>query len=167
MVIDFFRKLLLCIVFCLVQALVFNHIHLLGFATPLLYVYFVLLFRRGYPHWGIVLWSFSLGVALDSFSNTPGVASASLTLLGVLQPYILAPFVPRDSAADMLPSMKTLGVASFCYYAIVSVFLYALVFFSLEMFSFSNWLYWTECVLGSMLLTVVLILAIENVRSRR
>jgi len=167
MVIDFLRKLLSCVVFCLVQVLVLNHVHLFGFATPLLYTYFVLTFRRNYPQWGIILWSFAFGVVLDTFSNTPGVAAASLTLLGALQPYILAPFIPRDSLVDMLPSMRTLGVASFCYYILVSVLIYNLVFFSLEMFTFFNWLYWMECVFGSMLLTVVLILVIENVRSRR
>lgn len=167
MVVDFLRKLFLCVVFCLVQVLVLNHIHLFGFATPLLYTYFVLMFRRGYPRWGILLWSFTLGVMLDTFSNTPGIASASLTLLGALQPYFLAPFIPRDSVPDMLPSMRTLGFLPFCYYTAILAFFYSLVFFSLEMFSFFNWKYWMECVFGSMVLTMALILAIDNVRSGR
>lgn len=70
MVIDFLRKLLLLAVFCLAQVLVLNHIHLFGVATPLLYAYFVLMFRADYPRWGIIMWSFVLGVVLDMFSNT-------------------------------------------------------------------------------------------------
>lgn len=167
MVIDFLRKLLLLAVFCLAQVLVLNHIHLFGVATPLLYAYFVLMFRADYPRWGIIMWSFVLGVVLDMFSNTPGVAAASLTLLGVLQPYILSWFTPRGSAPDMLPSMNMLGATHFYYYAIVSVTLYCIVFFSLEMFNFFNWLYWLECVAGSIAVTSVLLLVIENVRSRR
>lgn len=167
MLIDFLRKLLLCGVFCFIQVFVLNHIHLFGVATPLLYAYFVLMFRRDYPRWAILLWSFALGVTLDTFSNTPGVTAASLTLLGLLQPYLLAPFTPRGSAPDMIPSIRTLGAAHFCYYTIAAVLVYNLVFFSLEMFCFFNLLYWVECVCGSTAITVAMLLVIENVRSRQ
>ena len=39
---DFFKRVWAFLLFCLVQALVLNHIHLLGYATPLLFVDFVL-----------------------------------------------------------------------------------------------------------------------------
>ena len=44
------------------------------------------------------------------------------------------------------------------------VIIYCVVFFSLEMFTIFNVLYWAESILGSMALTVVLILVMENVR---
>ena len=72
---EFFRRLLLYAVLVLAQALVLNHIHLFGYATPLLYVYFVVSFPRNYPKWGIFLWSFLLALNLDAFSNTPGVSA--------------------------------------------------------------------------------------------
>ena len=89
MAIDALRRLISFIVLCLAQALVFNHIHLLGHATILLYVYFIVMFPRNYPHWSILLWSFALGLCVDIFSNTPGLAAASLTFTGFLQPYLL------------------------------------------------------------------------------
>ena len=49
----------------LAQALVFNYIHLFGYATVLLYVYFVVMFPRNYPRWAILLWSFFLGLSAD------------------------------------------------------------------------------------------------------
>ncbi|MBQ7421850.1 MAG: rod shape-determining protein MreD [Prevotella sp.] len=166
MSIDFFKTLLLFVVFSLAQVLVLNHIHLFGFATPLLYVYFVLMFQRNYPQWAILLWSFAMGLLIDTFSNTPGVTAASLTLAGCLQPYLLAPFIPRDSAADLKPMARTLGVAQFLYYSFIMVLIYNVVFFSLEMFSFSNWLYWLECIGGSTLLTLVLIMVLETIRRK-
>ena len=161
---DELKRFGLFLLFCLVQALVFNHIHLLGCATPLLYVLFVLLFRRNYPKWGILLWSFALGLSLNTLSNTPGVSAASLTLLGALQPYILEIFIPRDCMDDLPVGMSTLGVGKFIWFVVIMTMIYSLVFFSLEMFTFFNWMHWAECVGGSWLLTVVLILAIENVR---
>ena len=37
------------LVFLLVQVLVLNHVHLFDSATPLLYIYIVLLFPHNYP----------------------------------------------------------------------------------------------------------------------
>ncbi len=92
---DILRRIILFIVLCLVQGLVLNHINLLGCATPLLYVYMALTFPRGYPRWAELLWCFFLGLSVDTFTNTPGVAAASMTLVGVLQPYILETSSPR------------------------------------------------------------------------
>lgn len=159
------KGVLLFFILCLAQVLVLNNVHLFDCATPLLYVYMVLLFRRNYPRWGILLWCFFFGLIIDMFSDTPGVATASLTLLGFIQPYVIVPFIPRDSADDLKPSMKTLGVASFVYYTIIMVVAYCLVFFTLEMFNFFNILLWAECIGGSALLTMAMVLAIEKVRS--
>ena len=60
MAISELKRALLFLVLCLAQALVFNHIHLFGYATVLLYVYFVVMFPRNYPRWALLLWSFSL-----------------------------------------------------------------------------------------------------------
>ena len=94
MAIDTLRRALVFVVLCLVQALVFNHIHLFGYATILLYVYFVVMLPRNYPRWAALLWSFALGLSVDMFTNTPGMAAAALTLTGFLQPYLLQLFRP-------------------------------------------------------------------------
>ena len=98
---NFLKGVLLFAILLLAQVLVLNHIHLFDCATPLLYVYVVLQFRRNYPRWGILLVSFLLGLLVDIFSNTPGVAAASMTFLGFLQPYVLAMFLNRDSDEDL------------------------------------------------------------------
>ena len=163
---NFLKSVLLFAILLLAQVLVLNHIHLFDCATPLLYVYVVLQFRRNYPRWGILLVSFLLGLLVDIFSNTPGVAAASMTFLGFLQPYVLAMFLNRDSDEDLQPSMKRLGFAKFFYYAAVLVVVYCAIFFTIETFSFFNGLLWLECVGGSAMLTILLILAIENSRKR-
>ncbi len=162
----FLKGILLFVILLLAQVLVLNHIHLFDCATPLLYVYVVLLFRRNFPRWGILLVSFLMGLLVDIFSNTPGVAAASMTFLGFLQPHVLMMFLNRDSAEDLQPSMKTFGFAKFLYYAAILVVVYCVVFFTVETFSFFNWLQWLECVGGSAALTVLLVLAIENLRKR-
>lgn len=151
---------------CLAQALIFNRIHLLDCATPLLYVYLIIITPHDYPRWGILLWSFMLGLAVDIFSNTPGVAAASLTLVGAVQPYFFNLFIPREAPDDIAPSVETMGVAKFVFYATVLVLLHCLAFFALETFHFFNLLYWLECVGGSTALTVLLMVTLESVRKR-
>ena len=147
-----------------VQVLVFNHIHLFNCATPLLYVYMPMLFSRNNSRWVVLLLSFFMGMAIDVFQNTPGVAMATMTFIGLIQPLILGVFMQQDSEADIVPSMRTLGVAKFSYYSFIITFLYCLVFFTLETFTFFNWLQWLETVGASTLLTYILILVLENLR---
>ncbi|MFZ1237063.1 MAG: rod shape-determining protein MreD [Prevotella sp.] len=164
MTIDVLKGILLFAVLLLLQVLVFNHIHLFGYATPLLYIYSMMLFRRNFPKWMILVFGFLGGLMIDVFSNTPGLSAASLTLLGLLQPYILILFMPRDSSDDLQPSIKSLGNASFIGYLFVLVFIYCLIFFTLEGFNFFNWIYWIKCVVGSTVITFIFLLAIENLR---
>ena len=161
---DALRRLSVLIVLCLVQALVLNRIHLFNCATPLLYVYFAIIFPRNYPKWAILLWCFFMGVVIDAFSNTPGVTAASLTLVGALQPYLLELFLPRDSDFNVKSSVRTLGFGNFATLSAFLIFIFCVVFFTLEQYSFFNLLYWLECVVGSALLTLILIFPIESIR---
>ena len=163
---EILKRLLAFVLLCLVQALILNRIRLFGFATPLLPVYFVITFHRGYPKWAILIWSFLLGLCLDSFSNTPGVAAASMTLVALLQPYLLEPFVPRDSTDDLKVSVRSLGWGKFASLAFFLVIIYVSVFFSLEAFTFYNWQQWLMCIGGSTVLTYLFILVIENLRGK-
>lgn len=158
------RRIALFVVLVMVQGLVLNHIHLFDCATPMLYIVLLLHFRRNQSRWSVLLWSFSLGLCVDVFANTPGVASASMTFMGLVQPYLFELFVPRDSAEDLEPSIRTIGMTSFLWYAFIMVLAYCLLFFTLETFNFFNWLQWLECIVGSTLLTFALVMALENFR---
>lgn len=164
MAIDTLRRVFLFLILCLAQALLLNRIQLFNCAIPLLYVYFVIMFPRNYPKWGILLWSFAMGLTVDMFANTPGVASASLTLIGALQPYLLMPFLPREPEENHPSSAAALGWGKFLFLVLVMVLLYCMLFFTLEAFTFFNWLHWLMCVGGSTLLTTLLIMTFESFR---
>ena len=164
MALDTLRRALHFVALCLAQALVFNHVHLFGYATVLLYVYFVVIFPRSYPRWAILLWSFAMGLVIDLFANTPGVAAASLTLIGLLQPYVMELFIPREAPANLRASAADMGRTKFYVMTAMLTLLFCMVFYSLEMFTFANWLSWAFSVVGSWLLTLVLMTALESVR---
>ena len=164
---DLFKRAGLFVAFILAQTLVLGSIHLFGYATPMLYVYFVLLFPRNYPKWGILLWSFCMGLVIDMFFNTPGVAAASMTLIGAIQPYYFEMYLSRDAAENIQPSMHNLGWVKYFYYSMALVVLYCVVFFTLDAFTFYNWTVWLKCVLGSSSLTLLMILTFETVQDRQ
>ena len=166
MSVEFFKRLGWFVVLCLAQVLILNHIHLFDIAIPLLYVYFAITFHRGTPKWIILLWSFALGLAIDVFSNTPGLASGSMTLIAAVQPYLLELFVPRDSAENLEVSVSTLGISKFMIFSAILLVVYCLVFFALEAFSFYDWEYWLTCAGASSPLTFALMMAIESVRAK-
>ncbi len=148
------------------QVLILNHVHLLDVAMPLLYIYFAITFRRGFPRWVILLSCFLMGLIVDMFSSTPGLAAGTMTLIGFIQPFLVERTAPRDSAEDMEISVATLGYGGFAFLSGVITAIYCLVFFTLEAFSFFEWFVWLERVIASSLLTWILILAIESVRSK-
>jgi len=163
---DVIKRIALFFVLCVVQILFLNHIRLFNIATPMLYIFFVITFHRNTPKWALLLWSFALGLAIDVFSNTPGLASGSMTLIGIIQPYLLELFVPRDSIDDLEISTTTLGFGKYLTFSSILTIIYCLVFFALEEFSFYNWMHWLSCAGSSALLTLVLILSLEAVRKK-
>lgn len=166
MVIDFLKKLAVFVVLCLAQALVCNHIHLFNCATPYIYLYMVVLFPLNYPKWAVMLWCFMLGLMVDTFSDTPGVASASLTLAGAIHPYWLRLFVKQDSPEDVGASYRDLGVTKFLLYIFVMSLIYCLAFVSLETFTFFDWQQWLLNIGGSTLLTFIILTAIASFKKR-
>ena len=166
MALDLLHRLSMFLVLLLAQVLILNHVHLLGVATPLLYVYFAITFRRGFPRWITLLSCFFLGLLVDMFSSTPGLAAGSLTLIGFFQPVLGEWVAPRDSAEDLAVSLTTMGFGGFAFLSGVLTMVYCLVFFTLEAFSFFDWLVWLERIFASAVLTWVLMMAIESVRSK-
>lgn len=162
--IDFLKRLLLFFGLLLLQALVLNHVHLLGVATPLLYVYFAISFRRGTSKWSMLIWCFLLGLGIDVFSNTPGVAAGSMTLVAAVQPYIMELFIQRDDEDNVLPCIHVFGLGKYTLFAFILTFIYCLTFYTLETFSFFNWLHWLLSIATSTALTLLLVLVCDNLR---
>ena len=166
MKIDFFKRLGMLLIFLLAQVIVLGRIHLFGVATPLLYVYFLLQMPYRHAKWAVLLWGFLMGLTIDIFFNTPGVAAASMTFIAALQPYYLEFFVAKGTAEGMKPSLKTLGTQKYIYYSIPLVLLFCLTFFTLELFSFFQLTHWLLCIGGSAALTFILIISLEAAKKR-
>ena len=63
--------------------------------------------RRNIPKWLSLTSAFIIGLIVDIFANTPGVAAASMVLIALIQPYLLLLFINRESPDDLEPTIKT------------------------------------------------------------
>ena len=160
-------RLAMFVALLLAQVLVLNHVWLMNVATPLLYVYFAITFPRNTEKGEVLVWCFILGLLVDIFSNTPGLAAGSLTLIGMIQTYLVELFVPRDSAENLDVSAATLGWGKFSMLSGILILIYCLLFFILEAFNFFDWQLWLLRAVCSAALTLGLMLAIESLRSKR
>ena len=143
----------------LLQVLILNNVHIAGYATPFLYVYFILKFASGTSRNELMLWAFFLGLTIDIFSNTPGMNAAAATALAFLRL-----FTPRDTLDSIIPSIRTMGIASFLKFTVTSVFVHHLILLTIEFFSFSSIPLLLLRVVACTLLTVTCIMAVEGIR---
>lgn len=166
MLLETIRRLMFAAVLCLVQALLLSRIRLFGCAVPMLFVYFVVTTRRGYPRGLTLLWSFLLGLGIDIFANTPGLNAASTTFTGFLQPYLIEMFLPRDADNNMAASARQMGWGKFTAYTTLVVMLFCITLFSLEAFRLPDLSYWALSAGGAFALTMAMILTCELLRKK-
>ena len=166
MVINYLHKIGWFIGLVLLQVLIRNNVHIAGYATPFLYIYLILKFESDTPRNALMLWAFCLGLAVDVFSDTPGMNAAATVLLAFLRPTFLRLFVPRDTLESIVPSIRTMGVSPFLKYLVVSVFVHHGVLLTIEFFSFAHMGTLLLRIVASTLLTVVCIMAVEGMRKK-
>lgn len=164
MIINYIHKVIWFVGLVLLQVLILNNLHLLGYATPFLYVYFVLRLTSDTSRNEAMMWAFVLGLCVDIFSNTPGINAAATVMLAFVRPILLRLFAPRD-AQEFVPSLKNLGLSAYTKYLLVAVLAHHTLLFSIAFFSFSDILTLLLTIVSSTVLTVACILAIDGIRN--
>lgn len=157
---NYITRLVRMFVVLVLQILLFNHIHLFGYVTPLFMGYMIVPFNKGSERIEMLLWGFFTGLFFDMFCNTAGMGAGSMTLLAMVQPVILSPFTPRDAAADYTPGFKTMGFWNYTMYCFTGMLILHTVFFFLDAFTISNVLLTLSAiVIGTFATTFLCIIA--------
>ncbi len=161
---SFFSRLSWAFVLPVFQGLVFNHIRLFGYATPVVYVHILCVMPLATSRSAWLLWGFAVGLGADFFSETPGLGAASMTFTALCAPQLLRLFAPKDCPEDMMPGYRTLGRWNHFWYVTLLVSLQQASVMMLEFFSFFDALDMLYTYLGSSALSIVLILVLERMR---
>lgn len=147
------------ILILLLQLLVVNNIALSTYVNPYIYILFILTLPVTTKPWIVVVLSFFTGMAMDTFSSTPGLHMAATGFMGYLRNlYLQFACSKEDFESRIQPSLSKKGVAWFVVYTLVMTLLHHLVLFYLEIYSFSEFFRTFFRVLASSGFTVLLIL---------
>ncbi|MCR5313733.1 MAG: rod shape-determining protein MreD [Bacteroidaceae bacterium] len=131
-------KILRLIFLLLVQVLICNNIHLLGYASPLLIGYVIIAMGRNENRISLLLWGFCTGLIFDMFSNTAGMAASGMTLIAMIQPDLLQSVSPRDAEENMKPSIQAMGFWNYTTYAFTLMIILHSVYYFLDAFMLAN-----------------------------
>lgn len=144
----------------IVQVLFLNHIHILGYITPLFLGYMILPFNKGADRIELLLWGFTIGLIFDMFSNTAGMGAGSCTLLAMTQPSLVNLFTPRDAAEDFTPGIQVMGFGRYILYSLTGMAVLHATFYALDAFTVNNWQMTLSAIgIGTLLTTLICLIA--------
>lgn len=146
----------------LLQVLVLNQMHIGGYATPFFYIYFILKFNSKTGRNNLMLWAFALGLAVDMFSNTPGMNAAAATCLAFFRAPLMRLVTLRDMDERFRPGVKSMGFSSFFRFILLSTVLFCTVLLLIDEFSLLDLTVLFFKILTSVLSTILCILCAES-----
>ncbi|MDE6782168.1 MAG: rod shape-determining protein MreD [Paramuribaculum sp.] len=147
----------------ILQALVFNHICLFGYAVPFVFIYALLRLPLNMTKERTFTIGFLTGLALDIFSDTLGLNALCCTILMALRRPVARLYLPRDEELlEIAPGIKTYGIATFAKYTLTATLLFCTLTFLIE--SLDSLVIYIMCfkILASTLLTFALILGLDS-----
>ncbi len=130
------------VVLALLQIVLFNHVEITDIGVfPAFFILFVLLLPYETPDWLLISLAFILGVAVDIFSDSMGLNSASTVFMAFLRPTVLKSLSPRDGyETGTAPKVYYMGFIWFLKYASIMIFIQQIVYYILADYSISLWI---------------------------
>lgn len=156
--------------FVLLQVYVLDKVHLHQMVTPYVYFLFILWLPFNMNRTVQMLLAFLLGYSIDSFRHHPGFHAAACVLIAYLRPFFINILMPQEGAETNYrePSIQSMGgLLPYMVYAAILVFFHNAWLFFLEAWQFGNIWYFLVKSFLSTLISLVLILVLELLFSRK
>ena len=155
------------VVLILVQTEILNHVHIMGYATPAVFIYYILVLNSETPRKSLLLQAFLLGLCVDVFGNTPGMYAAASTFLTFFRRPLLQAQMLRETTDDYEPGIQSMGFGSFLRYVASAVLAFMVVVRVIDAFSFFHWVELLLRIVTDTFMTVVCIMGIDVMRRKR
>ena len=127
------------LILAVLQIFVLNGMNFLGYATPFVYIYFLIKLPVNLSKNLVILLGFALGIIIDVFCNTPGINAGAAVLIGFLRPYLIHAFVTLEVSENRDPSGRLFGMMPFLRYTAVMILIHHIFLLLLESFSLFKW----------------------------
>ena len=154
------------ILLVLLQVLVLNHINLLGYINPYIYILFIILYPVKNNSSLFIFLSFLLGLCVDIFSDSGGVHAAASVTIAFLRPGFLKSVFGalyehqtiKFSNIDLAPKIS--------YIALVTI-VHHFILFTLEIFSLSKIILIAQKTLFSSIFTIIICILVTIIFTRK
>lgn len=157
---SYFGRLL---VFCLLQAFIFERIQIGPFLYPCIYVLFILLFPFGYPTSYLIIWAFVVGIITDiSATGMLGLHASASVCLALLRRNVHKLVTVKGEVGQLaIPGLNTLGFTRYATFVAVSLLIHHTILFGWETFRFSYLHLTIARIVCSTLLNTLLIVLVQ------
>lgn len=166
MKLDYLYEVLVFAVLILLQVLVLNQISVFGFATPFLYIYFLLKLPMGRNVFYVIITGFLMGFIIDIFLDTPGINAAATTFIAAFRGPLLRLFFTKEEFENFIPGIYT-SLGPFIRFAVLSVIIHQTILFGLEAFSLFNFNILLLRWVSSITLTLIILFALDSFMSKK
>lgn len=160
MKVRYLQEFFLFIFLILLQAILLNRINVFGFATPVLYIYFLLKLPFGRSPFYVIISGFLLGLIIDIFLNTPGMNAAAATMVATFRKPILNLFYDREIFDEFIPGINT-GTSQFVKLTVFVVLLHLTLLFFIESFTMFKAVNTIKRIVASSLISILIIISLD------
>ncbi|MBX2930773.1 MAG: rod shape-determining protein MreD [Chitinophagaceae bacterium] len=164
------KNIIRFILFILVQVYILNQVPPLHrYFVPYLYFLFILWLPFNTSRFALLLIAFVYGFTLDCFTGWYGFFTAPTVLIAYLRPFLLNLLIAQDTTEQSYiePSIKSLGLAPYSLYVILLTFIHHCYLVLIEWLHFGNFSLFIGKVIGSTLLSLLLIFITEMLFFRK
>lgn len=159
MKVRYLQEFFLFVFLILFQALLLNRINVFGYATPVLYIYFILKLPFGRNPFYTIISGFLMGLIIDVFLNTPGMNAAATTIVATFRKPILNLFYDREIFEDFIPGINT-GTSQFVRLTVFVVLLHLTFLFFIESFTLFNLVNTLIRIISSSFISILIIISL-------
>ena len=154
----FFEYLLFFIVLMLLQMFLFDNLALSIYIHPLVYVAFIVMLPMEIATVWMLLLGFVTGAAADMTSGATGLNVIATLPVAFMRRQVLMLMIGKESVDEGgIPSSSRVGTGKFLRYAAMLILLHALVFFTFEALTFSDFHFVLFKTLAGSAVTLVLV----------
>lgn len=147
----------------LFQVTVLNNVTLLGYATPLLYIYFIIILPTSVSSNWVMTLAFIMGLCVDISSNTPGMHALAVTTTAFFRNGFFLLYLPKgEETGAIVPSLNSFGIGVFVRYALSMIVTLCVILYTIEAFSLFNPLVLVYKIVGSTIFTFLLVIGINS-----
>jgi len=149
----------------LAQVLIFNHINFMGFINPMVYIIFIYWYPLHENITGFLIISFLMGFAVDLFSDTMAIHSASILSIAFARSVLMRFCFGANFEFQGFAFKNTTRLQRITFLGLL-ILLHHIIFFSLELLSFSHFLLILKKISATAIATFLISLLLTSLFAR-